>query len=178
MPDKPDAMLHDKVSAALNEQLRSELYSGYLYAAMYSYFESRNLKGFANWMSVQVQEELAHAQKLIGYILERGGTPEFGSIDAPPAEWESPLALFEAAYAHEQGVTQAINDLVDVALSVRDHATATMLQWYVTEQVEEEASFDQVVQQLVLAGDNGAALLMIDRELAGRVFTPPGTVPQ
>jgi len=171
-------MIDDKVCAALNGQLRSELYSGYLYAAMYSYFESRNLKGFANWMSVQVQEELAHAQKLIGYILERGGKPKFGSIDAPPAEWKSPLAVYEAAYEHERGVTQAINDLVDVAISVRDHATATMLQWYVTEQVEEEASFDQIVQQLSLAGDNGAALLMIDRDLAARVFTPPGAVPQ
>jgi ferritin len=178
MPEKTGAMIDEKVSAALNKQLRSELYSGYLYAAMYSYFESRNLKGFANWMGVQVQEELAHAQKLIEYMLERGGKPEFGSIDAPPTEWESPLAVYEAAYEHERGVTQSINDLVDVALAVRDHATATMLQWYVTEQVEEEASFDQIVQQLGLAGDNGAALLMMDRELAARVFTPPGAVPQ
>jgi ferritin len=173
MSDKAGAMIDEKVSAALNEQLRSELYSGYLYAAMFSYFESRNLKGFANWMGVQVQEELAHAQKLILYILERGGKPEFGSIDAPPTEWKSPLAVYEAAYEHEQGVTRSISDLVDVAVAAKDHATATMLQWYVTEQVEEEANFDQIVQQLMLAGDNGAALLMIDRELATRVYTPP-----
>jgi len=178
MPDKSGAMIDDKVCAALNAQLRSELYSGYLYAAMYSYFESRNLKGFANWMGIQVQEELAHAQKLIEYILERGGQPEFRSIDAPPSEWESPLDVYEAAYEHERVVTQSINDLVDVAMAARDHATATMLQWYVTEQVEEEATFDQIVQQLGLASDNGAALLMIDRELAGRVYTPPGAVPK
>ena len=171
-------MIDGKVCAALNEQLRSELYSGYLYAAMYSYFESRNLKGFANWMGIQVQEELAHARKLIEYILERGGQPEFRSIDAPPSEWKSPLDVYEAAYEHERSVTQSINDLVDIAMAARDHATATMLQWYVTEQVEEEATFDQIVQQLGLAGDNGAALLMIDRELAGRAYMPPGTVPK
>jgi ferritin len=178
MPDKSGAMIDDKVCAALNGQLRSEFYSGYLYAAMYSYFESCTLKGFANWMQIQVQEELAHAQKLIEYILERGGKPEFRSIDAPDSEWESPLGVYEAAYEHERTVTRSINDLVDIAVAAKDHATATMLQWYVTEQVEEEAAFDQIVQQLRLASGNGAALLMIDRELGTRVFTPPGSVPQ
>ena len=105
------------------------------------------------------------------------GQPEFRSIDAPPSDWESPLDVYEAAYEHERVVTESINDLVDIAMAARDHATATMLQWYVTEQVEEEANFDQIVQQLGLAGDNGAALLMIDRELAARTFTPPGAVP-
>jgi ferritin len=171
-------MIEAKVCDALNEQLRSELYSGYLYAAMFSYFESCNLKGFANWMGVQVQEELAHAQKLIEYILERGGKPKFGSIDAPPTDWDSPLAVYQAAYEHERDVTLAINALVDVAVAARDHATATMLQWYVTEQVEEEANFDQIVQQLTLADGNGAAILMIDRELASRVYTPPSAVPK
>jgi ferritin len=178
MHDKSGAMIDDKVCAALNGQLRSEFYSAYLYAAMYSHFESRTLKGFANWMQIQVQEELAHAQKLIEYILERGGEAEFRSIDAPESEWDSPLGVYEAALEHERSVTRAINDLVDIAVAARDHATATMLQWYVTEQVEEEATFDEIVQQLKLADGNGAALLMIDRELGARVFTPPGTVPK
>jgi ferritin len=129
-------------------------------------------------MHIQVQEEFAHAQKLIEYILERGGKPEFGSVDAPDSEWESPLGVYEAAYEHEKAVTRSINGLVDIAVAAKDHATATMLQWYVTEQVEEEANFDQIVQQLRLASDNGAALLMIDRELGARVFTPPGTLPR
>ena len=165
-------MIDDKVCAALNRQINAELYSGYLYLAMSSFFDAKNLKGFASWMRVQVQEELAHAQKLHQYVLERGGKPAFSRVEAPPSEWESPLGVFEHAYGHEQAVTRAINDLVDVGVEAKDHATVNFLQWYVSEQVEEEANFDAIVQQLRLAGDNGAALLMMDREMATRVFVP------
>jgi len=167
-------MIDERVCSALNRQLGAEIYSAYMYVAMASYFERKNLKGFANWMRVQVQEELAHAEKFHKYIVERGGRPVFGSIDSPPAQWASVLALFEAAYEHETKVTRSINELVDTALAARDHATDQFLQWFVAEQVEEESSFDEVIQQLRLADNNGAALLMMDRELATRVFTPPG----
>ena len=166
-------MIDEAVCSALNRQLRAELYSAYMYVAMASYFEQKNLKGFANWMRVQIQEELSHAEKFHRYIVDRGGQPVFASIDAPPAQWASALGLFEAAYEHETKVTRSINELVDTALSARDHATEQFLQWFVAEQVEEESSFDEVIQQLRLADNNGAALLMMDREMAGRVFTPP-----
>ncbi len=163
-------MIDDKVCAAITAQINAELYSAYLYLAMSSWFDARNLKGFAGWMRVQIQEELAHAQKLHEYVLERGGKPDFSRVEAPPARWDSALAVFESAYEHEQGVTRAINELVDVGVSAKDHATVNFLQWFVGEQVEEEASFDASIQQLRLAGDNGAALLMLDREMAARVF--------
>jgi ferritin len=166
-------MIDNKVCAALNGQYNAELYSAYLYMAMASYFESSSLKGFANWMRIQVQEETAHAQKFHDYIVERGGKVAYGAIEAPPADWGSPLAVFELAYSHELVVTRAINRLVDLASEARDHATYNFLQWFVAEQVEEEASFDQIVQQLKLADNNGAALLMLDRELGTRTFVPP-----
>jgi ferritin len=165
-------MIDHKVCAALNAQINAEIYSAYLYLAMSSWFDARNLKGLAGWMNVQIQEELFHAQKQHQYVLERGGKPEFGRVEAPPAQWDTPLAVFECAYEHEQSVTRAINDLVELGASAKDHATVNFLQWFVGEQVEEEASFDAIVQQLRLAGDNGAALLMLDREMAARAFVP------
>ena len=158
---------------ALNDQINAELYSAYLYLSIGAYFESRSLPGFANWMHVQVQEELAHVQKFYGWINERGGRVVLGAIDAPPAEWESPLAAFKASYAHECMISGRINDLVDIAIEEKDHATNIFLQWFVTEQVEEEASTDAVVKKLDLMRDAPNALFMIDRELAQRVFTPP-----
>ena len=166
-------MIDEKVRTALCLQINKELYSAYFYVAMVAYFEGKNLKGFSNWMQVQVKEEMTHADKMLRYLLDRGGKPHFDAIDQPPSEWVSPLALFESALHHETVVTKSINDLLDVALAARDHATAQFLQWFVSEQVEEEASFGAVVEQLRMAGDNGAAIMMIDRELATRVFTPP-----
>ncbi len=166
-------MLKQTMQDALNEQINAELYSGYLYLAMAAYFASVNLKGMATWMRVQEQEERFHALKFYDYLVERGGTVRLAAIAAPELSWASPLAAFEAAYAHEQKVTARINALVDLAIKEGDHATNSFLQWYVTEQVEEEASADGVVQQLKLGGDNSSALFMIDRELAARVFTPP-----
>jgi ferritin len=168
-------MIKEKIEKALNSQLNAELYSSYLYLSMSSYFSSLNLSGFANWMRVQAQEELVHAIKFYDYITERGGRALLTAIEAPPVQWDSPLKAFENVYTHEQKVTGLINDLVNVAVSEKDHATTAFLQWFVTEQVEEESSADAVVQKLKLVGDQGSGLLLIDQEMGQRVFTPPAT---
>ena len=168
-------MIREKIEKALNSQLNAELYSSYLYLSMSSYFSSLNLDGFANWMRVQAQEELMHALKFYDYITERGGRALLATIEAPPAQWDSPLKAFENVYTHEQKVTGLINDLVNMAVSEKDHATTAFLQWFVTEQVEEESSADAVVQKLRLVGDQGSGLLMIDQEMSQRAFTPPAT---
>jgi len=165
--------MDEKMQEALNKQLNAELYSSYLYLSMSAYFQSVNLSGFANWMRVQAQEELAHAMKFYDYVNERGGRVVLPAVEAPPSEWDSPLAVFEHVYRHEQGVTGMINKLVDLAVEARDHATNNFLQWFVSEQVEEEASADEVVQKLKLVGDDPSGLFMIDRELAQRVFVAP-----
>ena len=166
-------MLSEKMETMLNKQINREFYAAYLYLSMEAYFESMNLQGFARWMRAQTQEEVVHAMKIFDQVSERGGTVRLEALDAPPVEWESPRAAFEAAYGHEQKVTGWINGLVDAARSESDHASEIFLQWYVTEQVEEEQSTDSVLQQLKLIGDSSQALLMLDRELGQRVFTPP-----
>lgn len=167
------AMISKKLQDALNDQLNAELYSSYLYLSMSAYFQSANLAGFAGWMRIQAQEELVHVMKFYDYIGERGGKVTLGAVDGPPTEWKSPLAAFEQAYAHEQMVTGRINDLVNLAIDERDHATNGFLQWFVTEQVEEEATADAVVQKLKLIGDDGGGMFMVDQEMGARVFTPP-----
>ena len=166
-------MLGKKIEAAFNEQINWELYSGYLYLSMSAYFLSINLNGFANWMRVQATEELTHAMKFFDFVNERGGRITLLETKAPPKEWESPLAAFQDAYEHEQFVSNRINDLVNLALEEKDHASNNFLQWFVAEQVEEEASVDEVAQKLKLIGGDGGGLFMIDQELAQRVFTPP-----
>jgi len=166
-------MIDEKMQEAINKQLNAELYSSYLYLSMSAYFQSANLGGFANWMRVQAKEELAHAMKFYDYVNERGGRVILHPVEAPPSEWDSPLAVFEHVYRHEQKVTGLINKLVDLAVEARDHATNNFLQWFVSEQVEEEASADEVVQKLKLVGDDPSGLFMIDRELAQRVFVAP-----
>ncbi|KAA0004774.1 MAG: ferritin [Thermoplasmata archaeon] len=166
-------MLSKKMLDELNKQVNAELYSSYLYLSMAAYFESINLKGFANWMKIQAQEEVTHAMKFFDYINERGGRVTLDTIKKPPAEWKSPLDVFENTYKHEVNVTKMINSLVDLAIKEKDHATYNMLQWFVAEQVEEEASADAIRQQLKFIGKDGRGLLMLDRELSRRVFTPP-----
>jgi len=166
-------MISKKMEDALNAQVNAELYSAYLYLSMESYFQSLNLNGFANWMRVQTQEEVSHAMKIYDFINERGGRALLKGIDGPPTEWNSPLAVFKAAYAHEQKVTGLINGLVDLAIKEKDHATNTFLQWFVNEQVEEEASADEIVQQLKMMEKAPGGMFMLDRELGQRVFTPP-----
>ncbi len=166
-------MLHEKMERALNEQINAEMYSAYLYLSMGMYAESVNMPGAASWMRVQFQEEQAHALKLLDYVNERGGRVTLTAIAAPRTEWESPLAMFEAVLEHEQKVTALIDDLMDLAIELRDHASRSFLQWFVDEQVEEEASADEIIQQLRLVGGQGHGLFMIDRELGARTFTPP-----
>lgn len=166
-------MMNEKIQNAFNEQITAELFSAYLYLSMSAYFLSVNLPGFANWMRCQSQEEILHAMKFYTFIHDRGGRVTLAAIDGPPTVWKSPLQVFENAYQHEQKVTGMINSLVDLALQEKDHSANAFLQWFVTEQVEEEASADGVVQQLKIAGDQGSGLFMIDRELAARVFTVP-----
>ena len=166
-------MLDPKIEKAFNGQLNAEMYSAYLYLAMAAHFEAINLKGFANWMRCQVQEETVHVMKFYDFILERNGKVALTVIEGPPTTWDLPVAVFESAYAHEQKVTGLINALVDLASEVRDHASQAFLQWFVTEQVEEEASADGVVQKLKLVADAPGGLFILDQELAQRVVTLP-----
>ena len=168
-------MLNPKIEEAFNRQLNAELFSSYLYLSMAAYFESHNLKGMANWMRIQAQEENAHAMKFFDFINERGGKVVLTQIDAPKLEWPSPLAAFHEAHKHECKISELINGLVDLALSEKDHAGNAFLQWFVTEQVEEEASVLEIAEKLKLAGDQGGMLLMLDRELGQRTLpaAPP-----
>jgi ferritin len=166
-------MLNNDMEKALNAQVNAEMYSAYLYLSMSAYFQSKSLGGFASWMRVQAQEEMVHAMKLYGFINERSGRVILAPIEAPPTEWNSPLATFEAVYEHEQKVTGLINELVELALEKHDHATNIFLQWFVSEQVEEEDSANDVVEKIKLMGDARGGLFMLDRELGQRVFTPP-----
>ena len=168
-------MISKKMERALNEQVNAELYSAYLYLSMEAYFKSLNLNGFAHWMRVQAQEEMTHAMKIYEFINERRGRITLKAIDGPQTKWDSPLAVFKDAYAHEQKVTGLINGLVDLAIEEKDHATNAFLQWFVNEQVEEESSADQIVQQLKVMEKAPGGMFMLDRELGQRVFTPPAT---
>ncbi|MBJ6751071.1 ferritin [Geomonas anaerohicana] len=168
-------MLTEKLCAALNKQLNNELYSAYLYLSMSSYASSIGLKGSANWFMVQYQEEMVHAMKFYNYINSRGEHVKLQAIDAPPAEFKSLLDMFEQTLKHELTITSSINELTDLALSEKDHATNIFLQWFVTEQIEEEENDRDIIGKLKLIGDNGQGLLMLDNELAARVFVPPPT---
>ena len=154
-------MIKADVQKAFNKQINEELFSAYLYVAMVNYFESQNLKGFAAWMRAQVAEELIHANKLIAYMNERGGDVKLEAIGKPTGTWKSPLAAFEAAYEHECHISACINTLYSASVKAGDHAAANFLNWFVSEQVEEEASVDEVVQQLKLAqGAPGACFML------------------
>ena len=166
-------MLKQKVQEAINDQINAELYSAYLYYSMAAYFESISLKGFSHWMRVQALEEMTHVQKFFSYLCDRGGQVFLKTIEAPPSEWASPLAAFEAAYAHEVKVTGLVNDLMDLALAESDHATCNFMQWFVAEQVEEEASADEVVQKLRLVNKTEGGLFLLDQEMDKRTFVAP-----
>jgi ferritin len=163
-------MLSKKMQDALNGQINAEYFSSYLYLSMAAYCERIDLKGFGHWFRIQAQEEMVHVMKFFDYVLNRGGEVTLTAIEGPSASWASPLAVFEAALAHEQHITSRIGKLVDLALAESDHATNALLQWFVNEQVEEEASADVIVHQLKLAADTPAALFMIDRELGQRTL--------
>jgi ferritin len=161
-------MLGKKVQDAINEQIKNELYSGYLYLAMSAYFEAKNLPGFAHWMRMQAEEEQEHALKFFDFVNDRGARVVLQAIDQPPVEWESPLAVFEQTLEHEQKVTGLINQLYELGLEENDYPTQVMLQWFIDEQVEEEKNATGIVETLRLAGDKGQALIMMDRALGRR----------
>ena len=166
-------MINEKLQEAFNDQINKELYSEYLYLSMQAYFERLNLKGFVNWMSVQVQEEHAHALGMFDYLNQRGGNVQLEAIDKPETDWESPLAVFEQVLEHEEYVTSRINALMDVAEETKDRAAMSFLNWYLKEQVEEEDNVGNVLATLKLIGDDKKALLMLDKDLATRTFVQP-----
>ncbi|MCI5218767.1 MAG: ferritin [Candidatus Electrothrix sp. LOE2] len=166
-------MLKKKMRNALNRQINEEMYSSYLYLSMESYFRSISLSGFAAWMRVQVQEELSHGMKFYDFVHERGGRVILDTIQQPDAEWATPLAAFEQIMVHEEKVTALINALMDLAITEQDHATKIFLQWFVSEQVEEESSVGNVLNKLRLIQNDSSGLFMLDAEMAKRVFVLP-----
>jgi ferritin len=162
-------MLNPAIEQALNDQIQKEFHSAYIYLSMSAYFEAENLPGAAHWMRHQAEEEQEHAMKIFDFLNDRGGRVALQAIGEPPATFSSPLAVFEAAYAHEQKVTQSIHDLYALAVQEADYPTQVMLQWFIDEQVEEEKNASAIVAQLHMVGDSPAALFMIDRQLAARV---------
>ena len=161
-------IIKQKVATAINDQIEKEFYSHYLYLSMAAHFESNNLKGFGHWLRVQAKEEAEHAMKLYDYLISRGGKVVLKSIEAPPNEWKSYKDLFDDAYKHEQKVTGLITKLVELAKRESDHATEIFLQWFVKEQVEEEASAQEILHKLTLIGTQGGALFFLDSELGKR----------
>lgn len=158
----------EKMQEAINKQINAELYSGYLYLSMSAYFESENLPGFAHWMRKQWEEEVKHAMKFYKFVFERDGNVTLDMIQKPQEKWESPETVFETTYKHEQKVTALISALVDIARTENDKATESFLRWYIDEQVEEEASALEVLNQLKMIGKSGNGLIMLDRVLSKR----------
>lgn len=161
-------MLSKKVQDAFNKHMNEEFFSSYLYLGMAAHLESKNMSGMAHWMKLQAEEEREHAMKFYAYILERGGDVKLQDIAAPKGTWKNPIEVFEEAYKHECHISALINKLVDLAVKEKDHAANIFLQWFVTEQVEEEASALDVVEKLKMVGDSDMALFMMDGRLAQR----------
>lgn len=166
-------MISNKIQDALNEQINAEFWSAYLYLSMAMHFEAEGRAGVANWFRIQWQEEQAHAQIFINYLNQRGGRVQLKAIDAVPTSWESPLDAFKSTLAHENKVTALINNLYALAEAENDYATRDRLNWFVTEQVEEEDNARQLIDKFSLIGDNGMGLYMLDQELASRVYNVP-----
>ena len=162
-------MINEKIQTALNDQINAEFGAFYTYLSMSAYFEAENLPGFAAWMHNHAREEQVHAMKIYGFINERNGRVQLKALEGPTTSWNSTVAVFEDALRHEQKVTRLINELVDLSIKENDHATHSFLQWFVDEQVEEEAIVDKVLQDLKRVGDSQLAVFMIDRELGASV---------
>lgn len=163
-------MLKPKIEKAINEQINAELWSAYLYLSMSAYLEDQGLPGFANWMKIQWQEEVSHAMKFFDYVNERGGRVVLKPIAEVQTEWNGPVDVMEETLKHERIVTGLINDIADLAMEERDHATLNMLQWYIAEQVEEEATAEELLTQLKMIDGKGHAMLMMDKDLGSRTF--------
>ncbi len=168
-------MISKKLEKAINEQIKHELYSEYLYMSMQAWFAGENLDGMASWMEAQSQEERFHAMKFFRYLLDRGGKIELKALEKPPVDFKNPLNAFKEALRHEQFVTGKINELMDLACEENDHASKSFIQWFVDEQVEEEATAEGIVRQLEMIKDNTAGIYMINAELGKRTFTAPDT---
>ena len=166
-------MLSKKIEKELNEQINREMYSAYLYMSMSSHSNSIGLPGFANWFMVQYNEEMEHAMKIYDYVNSQGGKVKLMAIDEPLSDFKNPMDMFQKTLKHEQFITKSINELVDLAIQEKDHATQIFLQWFVTEQIEEEGNDNDIIAKLELAGGKGNGLFMIDKELATRIYTPP-----
>lgn len=161
-------MIEKEIQDALNVQIKEELYSAYLYFSMVSYFKSMNLNGFAQWMEVQAQEEVSHAMRFFNFVNERGGKVDLLPLEGPKTTWKSPAEAIEDALNHEQFITSCIHKLVELASVRKDYPTGNMLQWFVDEQVEEEANVSDVLEKLRMVGDKGQALYMLDKEMGTR----------
>jgi len=169
-------MISNKIQDAINAQINAEFWSAYLYLSMSMHFEAEGRSGIANWFKIQFQEEQAHAQIFINYLNQRGGRVELKAIDAVPTSWESPIAAFKATLEHEQKVTALINNIYHLAEAEKDYATRDRLNWFVSEQVEEEDNARQLIDKFALIGDNGMGLYMLDQELASRTYTAPAAL--
>ena len=163
--------MNTKVEKALNEQIHAEFFSFYLYLSVSAYFTTGHLDGFAHWMRIQAEEEFGHAMKLFDYLNDRGGMVQLAALDAPQVQWKSASDAVGAVLGHERHISERINHLVDLATSEKDHATTVVLHWYVNEQVEEVSTADTLFHQVKMLEDSPHGLLMLDRELAGRL--PP-----
>lgn len=162
-------MLGKKMQDLMNNQIQAEIYSANMYLAMSVYCEAQNLKGAANWLKIQYNEEISHAMKFVNYILERGGEVEIKAIDAPPVKYGSLLKVFEEVLAHEKKVTALIHNLYELALKEKDYASQIFLQWFIEEQVEEEANASEILGKLEMSGEkNVNGVMYVDRELARR----------
>jgi len=161
-------MLTPKVLESLNKQINAELYSSYLYLSMAACFEGRNLRGIAKWLKLQAREEHGHAMKFFEFVLQRGGKVALAAIDAPPPEWKSALAAFRDVAAHEEKVTAMIHAMVELAAREKDHATSSMLKWFVDEQVEEEANANEILGKLEMIKDSVGGLMVLDHHLGKR----------
>lgn len=169
-------MMNQKLNVAVNKQINEELFSSYLYLSMSAWFQTQNLKGFANWMKVQAQEEAVHAKIFFDHIIDRGGEVKLAAIEGPKTKWASPLEAFKDTLEHEKHITSCIHGLMDLALAEKDHAAAIKLQWFVTEQVEEEANAEELLAKLEMIGESNNGIYMLDKELMARVFTLPAGV--
>ncbi len=170
-------MLSERLTKKLNEQVVKEFYSAYLYLSIEGYLASLNLPGFANWFHVQVQEERDHAMLIFNYLIKVGGQIVLGAIDAPPSDFATIGDALKLTYEHELVVTKSIYDILDIALEEKDHKTTAFLQWFVNEQTEEEENADNNVKRFNLVGNDGRGILMMDAEMAARVYTPAITIP-
>ena len=166
-------MLSNQLLDALNDQVNFEFYSSYTYLAMAAYAESIDLSGVANFFRVQAQEEMSHAMKFYDYIFQKGGMVKLEAIEKPKVEYNNIIEVFETGFNHEQTVTKRIYELADIATAEREHATMSLLKWFVDEQVEEENNFQTILKKVRRLEGNPAAMYMLDEELATRVFTPP-----